>query len=162
MGFAVAGGEVGVEALVADLEDGVGEAGDFFGDFGEAGEGEQVAGEDAKELAAAEAGEDDGFNAAAGSAVELIGERGGVLFGGAGAVEIVETGEPFGVLEAAFGEKAGNGEDLGGGAEVERVGEEEVEGLRGAGEEGGEVVESLARGGGGSGEALDVLALGVV
>ncbi len=162
MGFAVAGGEAGVETLVTDLEYGVGEAGEFFGDFGEPGEAKQVASEDAEEFPAAEARERDGFDAASGMAIEFIGERGGVLFGRAGAIEVIEAGEPVGVFEAAFGEKARDSENLGSGPEVEGVGEEEVEGPGGAGAEGGEIVEHLAGRGGGGGEALDVLPLVVV
>jgi len=108
---AVAEGAVGDDAGEGDVEDGVGEMGEFAGGFGQLGQAADVAQEDAEEFAAAEAGELDGVGEAGGeSGFEAGGELGGVaglVEGGAGA----ELFEPVGMLEDVFGEEGGVGED---------------------------------------------------
>jgi hypothetical protein len=114
-GEAVAAGVVGDDAGEGDVEDGVGEVGEFAGGFGELGEAADVAQEDAEEFTAAEAGEVDGVGEAGG---ERGFEAGGELEGVAGLVERgagAELFEPVGMLEDLFGEEGGVGEDGEGG-----------------------------------------------
>jgi hypothetical protein len=110
-GEAVALGVVGDGAAEGDVENGVGEVGEFAGGFREIGEAADVAEEDAKEFAAAEAGEVDGFREAGGEGgFEAVDE----LIGGAGLVERgagAELFEPLGMLEEFFGEEMRVGED---------------------------------------------------
>lgn len=67
-GEAVAAGVVGDDAGEGDVEDGVGEVGEFAGGFRELGEAADIAQEDAEEFPAAEAGEVDGVGEAGGRA----------------------------------------------------------------------------------------------
>jgi hypothetical protein len=139
-GEAVALGVVGDGAAEGDVEDGVGEVGEFAGGFREIGEAADVAEEDAEEFAAAEAGEVDG--------VWETGGEGGfeavdVLIGRAGLMErwaSAELFEPLGMLEDFFREKVGVGEDGHGGLVGRGMAREAFEGVGVAFPEAGEVV----------------------
>jgi hypothetical protein len=110
---AVAGDEVEAEAAVGDVEQGVGDVGEFVGDFGEGGEAEDIAEEDAEDLAAAETGEADGFGDAVGGGEPAL-EFSHHFDAGTDAVKPAgfEDGEePVGILEDLLGEEVGGGED---------------------------------------------------
>jgi hypothetical protein len=128
-GEAVAEGVVGDGAAEGDVENGVGEVGEFAGGFREISEAADVAEEDAEEFAAAEAGEIDGFREAG---REGGFEAVGVLIGGAGLMEGgagAELFEPLGVLEDFFGEEVGVGKDGHGGLVGRGLAREAFEGV---------------------------------
>jgi len=128
-GGAVAGDEVEAKAAVGDVEEGVGDVGEFVGDLGEGGEAEDIAEEDAEDLAAAETGEADGFGDTVGGGKPAFEFR-HHLNAGTDAVKPAgfEDGEePVGVLEDFFGEEIGRGEDREEGLQAERDGGDVLE-----------------------------------
>jgi hypothetical protein len=120
---------VGDGAAEGDVENGVGEVGEFAAGFREISEAADVAEEDAEEFAAAEAGEIDGFGEAG---REGGFEAVGVLIGGAGLMEGgagAELFEPLGMLENFFGEEMRMGEDGHGGLVGRGLAREAFEGV---------------------------------
>jgi hypothetical protein len=139
-GEAIALGVVGDGAAEGDVEDGVGEVGEFAGGFGEIGEAADVAEENTEKFAAAETGKVDGFGEAG---REGVFETSSELIGGAGLAEQragAELFEPLGMLEDLFGEEVGVGEDGERGLMGGRVALDAAGGLRLAFAEAGEIV----------------------
>ncbi len=105
---------------VAGFENGDGEIGKLLGDFGKSGEAEGVAHQDAENLLAAKESQEHRLGLAGGFAIEERGEQRRVFLHRPGAIHGVELLEPVRMFQAALGKKPAEGEDGGGGAELER------------------------------------------